>query len=77
MRKKRKLQGRVKKVFKPVGPNEPEKAQITIPEADELYRDLRIENALKDKNGNTVRLKSDAEVDVIIEADSNATTKKP
>jgi hypothetical protein len=56
---------------------EPEKAQISVDEADELYREIRVENALTDENGERVRLKPGAEVDVILEADTDATTKKP
>ena len=57
-------------------PLEPEKAQISVAEADELYREIRVENALTDDNGERVRLKPGAEVDVILEADTDATTKK-
>jgi hypothetical protein len=77
MSKKRKMRGTVQKVIKPVVSGEPEKAQINIEEADDLYREIRVENALTDKDGEKVRLKPGAEVNVVIEADSNATTKKP
>jgi hypothetical protein len=36
-----------------------------------------VENVLTDENGEKVRLKPGAEVDVILEADTGATTKKP
>jgi hypothetical protein len=58
-------------------PLEPEKAEISVDEADELYREIRVENALTDENGERVRLKPGAELDVILEADTDATTKKP
>jgi predicted DNA-binding antitoxin AbrB/MazE fold protein len=76
MSKKRKMRGTVQKVIKPVVPGETEKAQINIEEADDLYREIRVENALTDKDGEKVRLKPGAEVSVVIEADSSATTKK-
>ena len=76
-RKRKKLQGTVQKVIKPVIPNLPEKAQIEIQGADDLYREIRIENEMTDENGDKVRLKQGAEVDVILEADSSATLKKP
>ena len=76
-RKRKKLQGRVQKVIKPVSPNLPEKAQIEVQGADDLYREIRIENEMTDENGDKVRLKQGAEVDVILEADSSATLKKP
>jgi hypothetical protein len=75
--KRRRLQGKVQKVLRPIVPFEPEKAQISIDEADELYREIRVENVLTDENGEKVRLKSGADVDVVVEADTNATTKKP
>jgi hypothetical protein len=76
-RKRKKLRGTVQKVLKPIGPGEPEKAEISIEEADDLYREVRVENVLTDENGEKVRLKPGAEVDVILEADTDATTKKP
>jgi hypothetical protein len=70
------LPGRVEKIIQSPNPKEPEKAQIAIEGADELYREIRIENSLTDKNGDEVRLKKGAEVHVIVEADTNATTPK-
>jgi len=67
------LPGRVEKVIPPRHPSEPEKAQIAVEGADTLYREIRIENSLKDENGDEVRLKQGAEVDVIVEADKDAT----
>ncbi len=75
-KKRKKLQGTVQKVIKP-SLGQPEKAQIAIPEADDLYREIRIENEVTDDKGEKARLKPGAEVDVIVEADSNATLKKP
>jgi uncharacterized protein YfaS (alpha-2-macroglobulin family) len=76
-RKRKKLKGTVQKVIKPISPNLPEKAQIEVQGADDLYREIRIENEMTDENGGRVRLKQGAEVDVILEADSSATLKKP
>jgi hypothetical protein len=71
-KKKRKhLSGTVEKVIK--SDHSPEKAQIAVHEAEDLYRELRVENELTDGDGVKVRLKKGAEVDVIIEADSDAT----
>jgi hypothetical protein len=64
-------------VLKPIAPREPEKAEISVEGADDLYREIRVENVLTDENGEKVRLKPRAEVDVILEADTDATTKKP
>jgi hypothetical protein len=64
----------VEKIIKPAAPNETEKAQIAVEGADHLYRELRIENTLIDENGDKVRLKLGAEVEVTIEADPQATS---
>src|ERR1700730_16673184 len=67
------LPGTVEKIIKPSHPSQPEKAQIAIEGADDLYREIRIENTLTDEKGDEVSLKKGAEVDVTIEADSDAT----
>jgi len=76
-RKRKKLRGTVAKVVKPLISSQPEKAEIEIHEADDLYREIRVDNELVDENGEKVALKPGAEVDVILEADSDATVKKP
>jgi hypothetical protein len=40
-----------------------------------LYREIRIENALVDQNGEKVRLKPGAEVEVTVEAPPEAVAK--
>jgi uncharacterized protein YfaS (alpha-2-macroglobulin family) len=76
-RKRKKLKGTVQKLIKPPSPGDPEKVQIEVNEADDLYREIRVENELSDENGEKVRLKQGAEVDVVVEADSSATLKVP
>jgi hypothetical protein len=76
-RKRKKLQGTVQKVIKPAIPSQPEKAQIDIEGADDLYREIRIENVVTGENGEKARLKPGADVEIIVEADSSATLKKP
>ena len=73
----KKLPAVVEKIVKPVSPAEPEKAQIAVHDADDLYREIRVENTLQDATGEKVRLKQGAEVDVIIEAPPDAVEKKP
>jgi hypothetical protein len=70
------LNGTVEKIIKPVHPEETEKAQISVEGADHLYRELRIENTLKDEQGNEVSLKPGAEVEVTVEADPDSTVPK-
>ena len=68
------LPGTVEKIIPAVqATEEPEKAQISIEGADHLYREIRLENALEDETGKTVRLKPGAHVDVTIEAEPHAT----
>jgi hypothetical protein len=57
-----------------VHPSGPEKAQIALEGADELYREIRIENSLTNENGDEVRLKKGADVEITVEADPEATT---
>ena len=66
----------VEKIVKPINPSEPEKAQISIQGADHLYREIRVENTLKNAAGEKVKLKPGAEVDVTIEAPVDAVEKK-
>jgi hypothetical protein len=67
------LPGTVEKIIPPVVPSEPEKAQIVVEGADHLYREIRVENLLKDADGKEVSLKPGAEVEVTIEAEAKAT----
>jgi hypothetical protein len=66
------LPGTVEKVIPAMG-SEPEKAQISVDGADDLYKELRVENTLEDKDGKKVGLKAGAQVDVTIEADPSET----
>jgi len=60
-----------------VGPGEPEKAEISVHEAEDLYREIRIDNALVTEDGEKVKLKEGVDVDVIVESDSSDLIKKP
>ena len=62
------LHGTVQKVMKSPFPNEPEKAQIGVEGADQLYSEIRIENSFQNEEGEDVALKPGAEVDVTVEA---------
>jgi hypothetical protein len=68
--------GVVQKILKPVVPGQQEKAEISVQGADELYREIRIDNTLTNADGETVALKRGAEVDVTVEADPKDTIKK-
>jgi hypothetical protein len=68
------LPATVEKVIKPPYDGAPEKVQIAVEGADHLYRELRLENSLTDENGEQVRLKPGAEIEVTIAAEPKATT---
>jgi hypothetical protein len=70
------LPGKVEKIIPGVVPTMPEKAQIAVEGADDLYKEIRVENTLQDENGKPVGLKPGAEVEVTIEAEKQATEPK-
>jgi hypothetical protein len=71
-----KLHGVVDKIVPPIGANELEKAQIIIHEAEALYKEIRIDNALHDGGGEKVKLKKGTEVEVTIEAPHDGVGKR-
>lgn len=50
-KRRKKLNGRVAKIIKSVDSSEPDKAQIEIEGADDLYKEIRIENVVADEKG--------------------------
>jgi hypothetical protein len=70
------MPGTVQKIIKSPHPDLPEKAEIAVEGADELYREIRIENTLTDEKGNEVKLKPGAQVEVTVEAPPEATVAK-
>jgi len=70
------LPATVEKIIHSIDPDVPDKAQIAVEGAEELYREIRIENTLQDEKGNEVCLKKGAEVEVTIAAPPEATTPK-
>ena len=70
------LPGTVEKIIESPHPTLPEKAEIAVEGADELYQELRIDNTLTDANGEEVRLTKGARVQVTVEAEPEATKAK-
>jgi hypothetical protein len=64
------LRGIVTKIVRPIHPEEPEKVEIAIEAAEDLFREIRIENTLTNVDGSPVALKNGAEVDVTFEAEA-------
>ena len=54
----------------------PEKVEISVGNAEHLYREIRIENTLRDENGTKVGLKPGAHVEVTIESRKEETEPK-
>jgi hypothetical protein len=50
-------------------PSEPDKSEIAVEGADDLYKEIRTENTFVNEQGNHVGLKQGAQVEVTIEAE--------
>jgi hypothetical protein len=70
------LPGTVEKIIRPVVPDQSEKAQIVIEGADHLYKELRIQNTLTDKDGKVVHLESGANVRITFTSDADDSATK-
>lgn len=70
------MPGVVERIIKPVLPGDSEKAQISVEGADDLYKEIRIENTFETTDGKTVGLKAGAEVDVTIAAEAKDIVEK-
>jgi len=70
------LPATVQKIIPFPHPSVTEKAEIAVEGADELYKEIRIDNTLTDEKGNEVKLKPGAEVEVTVEADPDAVIPK-
>ena len=76
MTKKRKtLHGSVKKVIRSRHPNDAEKVEIQIDEADDLYKEIRIENVVTDEKGKQDSLKQGEDVDIVVETEPDRKQK--
>jgi hypothetical protein len=60
------LPGIVERVIESPHPAVPERAQIAVEGADDLYREIRIDSALKADDGQTVVLKEGDQVNVTV-----------
>lgn len=68
------LPGTVEKIIPSLNPAEPAKAEISIDGAEDLYKEIRVDNILQDHDGKPVAMKKGAEVKVTIAVDQAATT---
>jgi hypothetical protein len=68
----------VERIIPSPDPSEPEKAHINIDVgATPLYKEIRIENSLTDEDGEEVKLKKGAKVEVTVEANTSGVVPKP
>lgn len=70
------LTGVVRKLLPHTHPNEPERVEITISDADDLFREIRIPNLFTGLDGGSVGLKNGAAVDITLEADAQDAVKR-
>jgi hypothetical protein len=68
------MPGTVDKIIPP-RPSRPEIAQIAVDRADHRHRDLRIENSLTDENGDDVKLKKGAHVEVTVTVETKSVNR--
>jgi len=64
------MPGTVDKIIPPPRPRQPEKAQIAVDGAHRPHQHLRIDNDLLDENGDDVKLKKGARVEVTVTSES-------
>ena len=53
-----------------------EKVEIQIPEADDLFREIRVENSFEDWQGNALAIRAGAPLDVRLEASASSLLRK-
>lgn len=64
----------VKRVVKSVVPDEPDKVEISITGAEDLFREIRIENRFTSVDGRLIELSKGVHVDVTFEAETGGNT---
>lgn len=69
---KKKLSASVRKIIPPLMSGEAETVEISLDDAEDLYREIRIANIFTDQNGAAGSLRPGSRVDVIVEADTEA-----
>jgi hypothetical protein len=60
------LSGTVQKIIRGIDAEDPEKIQIVVRGAEDLYREIRLDNLFHNEEGNFVNLKLGDEVEITI-----------
>jgi hypothetical protein len=71
------MSGTVDKIIPERNPSQPETADISIEKGHQPSQSLRVENTLTDENGDEVRLKKGAQVDITVTAETKAAKRNP
>lgn len=66
-----------RQVIAPRFPHDVERVEISVSEAEELFREIRFENSFRDAMGNELSIRAGAELDVRLEASASSLVKKP
>jgi hypothetical protein len=66
----------VSKIVKPIVADQPEKVEIAVEVADDLFREIRIQNTLTDVDGGSVSLTKGAQLEITLEAQAKYTVKR-
>jgi len=66
----------VSKIVKSIIADQPEKVEIALEVADDLFREIRIENTLTDVDGGSVSLTKGAQLEITFEAQPKYTVKR-
>jgi hypothetical protein len=66
----------VSKLLTPAYPTQPERVEISIPEADDLFREIRIANDFSSPDGEVVGLQAGTQLEITFEADIRDATKQ-
>jgi hypothetical protein len=72
----KKVSGTAQKFVRDVSRTRGENVEISIPDAEDLFREIRIDNTFTDIEGQPVALKQGAHVDITFEADAKDTVKR-
>jgi hypothetical protein len=70
------VRGVVSKLLAPAYPTQPERMEISTPEADDLFREIRIANDFSSPDGEVVGLQAGTQLEITFEADIRDATKQ-